>query len=163
MMPFIRVTNLSIIGIAKPRGSGLMLRLFELDHSPQRPGDYQGSAHLAAISLDHRPMDARHKCMTLYFTGRCLGGRDVKTCDSRSECALRLHPMCNSILTSLLARGKRIVVHGHRFSGDWSSAHSNERCGRSSQGGTPRVSAWLLRLRRVQQSVSLWVWNVPTV
>src|SRR5215471_17771200 len=155
MMPFIRVTNLSIIGIAKPRGSGLMLRLFELDHGPQRPGDYQGSVHLVAISLDHRPMDARHKCMTLYSRGGGLGGRDVENSDSRNDCPLRLHFVRNSSLTSLTARWKDVVVHGHRFSGDWSSAHSNERRGSSSQGGTPRVSAWLLRLQRVQQSVSV--------
>jgi len=37
---------------------------------------------------------------------------------------------CNSPLASLLARGKRVVVRGQRVSGDWSSPHSNERCGR---------------------------------
>ena len=93
-----------------------------------------------------------------------LGGRDVEICNCRSDCTLRLRSVCNSSLTSLLARGKCIAVHGQCLSDYWSSPHSNERCGRSSPGRTPRLSAWLLRLRRVQQSVSLRVWHdVPAV
>src|SRR5262249_2426527 len=95
--------------------------------------------------------------------GGGLGGRDVKSHNCWSDCAFRMRSVRNSSLTSLIARWKDVVVRGQRFGGDWSPAHSNERRGRSSQGGTPRISAWLLRLRCVQQSVSLWVWNVPTV
>jgi hypothetical protein len=63
--------------------------------------------------------------VTTYF-----GDRDVESHNCRSDCSLRLRFVRNSPLTSLLARGKRVVVRGQRVSGDWSSPHSNERCGR---------------------------------
>src|SRR5215510_14588168 len=95
-----------------------------------------------------------------------FGGRDVETSDYRSDCALRLHSLCNSALAALLTRRICLVVRGHRLSGDWSPPHSNERRGRSSQGRATRLSARLLRVRIWiwdVQSVSLWLWNVPTV
>ena len=130
----------------------------------QGPSCYRRSDRQCRMRLDHSPMAQRIGVWRYISRGGGLGRRDVKTCDCRFDCALRLHFVRNTTLNSLLTRKVCDVVHGHRLSGDRSSPHSIQCCGRSSSGGTARVSAWLLRIRIWDiQSVSLWLWNIPTV
>lgn len=91
-----------------------------------------------------------------------LGGRDVENSNCRSDSSLRLHLVRNSPLASLVARGKRGVVRGQRFSEDWSSPHCNERCGREPQSTSARAPARVLRklrirIRDIPAVIRIWV------
>src|SRR5262245_8356938 len=71
------------------------------------------------------------------------GGRNVESGNCRSNCAPRLHFVCNSRHASPLARGKGIAVHGECLRGG---------CGCQSQSTSARLPARPLRIRGILPS-----------
>ena len=99
-----------------------------------------------------------------------FGGHDAETSDYRSDCALRLHSLRNSPIAALLTRRKCLVVRGHRLSGDWASAYSDERRGRGAHIGraitdTERIVHIVMAMERIPAVYVLQsrLWIIPAV